>query len=114
MSAPVVWITGAGGLIGSYLVRTAPQYAPQWQAIGLDRGKLDLLDFSAVRAAFRAQRPQAIIHCAAISKSPVCQANPELARKINVEATARLAELAAELPFVFFSTDLVFDGKQGN
>ncbi len=42
------------------------------------------------------------------------QKNPELARRVNVEATKLLAELATESPFVFFSTDLVFDGRKGN
>lgn len=49
-----------------------------------------------------------------MSKSPDCQAQPELAHKVNVEATALLAELAADIPFVFFSSDLVFDGRKGN
>lgn len=49
-----------------------------------------------------------------MSKSPDCQANPSLARKINVEVTALLAELATDLPFIFFSSDLVFDGQKGN
>lgn len=113
-SKPIVWITGAGGLIGSYLVQLSPQFAPHWQALGLARPQLDLLDFTSVRRTFEEQNPAAIIHCAAMSKSPDCQANPQLARRINVEATALLAELAADIPFVFFSSDLVFDGKKGN
>ena len=36
-----------------------------------------------------------------------------LARRINVDATALLAELARDIPFIFFSSDLVFDGKKG-
>jgi len=110
---PLVWITGAGGLIGSYLVQLWPQFAPAWQAHGLTRGQLDLLDFTSVRRAFNEQKPAAVIHCAAMSKSPDCQANPTLARRVNVEATALLDELAADLPFIFFSSDLVFDGKKG-
>lgn len=113
-SNPTVWITGAGGLIGDHLVQTAPAFAPQWQARGLTRPQLDLLDFDAVRTSFRAQQPAAIIHCAAMSKSPDCQANPALAHQINVEATALLAELAADIPLIFFSSDLVFDGQKGN
>lgn len=109
----VVWITGAGGLIGSYLVRLGAILSP-WQVVGLTRSQLDLLDFPAVRQAFRAQKPTAIIHCAALSKSPECQAAPAIARKTNVDATACLAELAADLPFLFFSTDLVFDGQKGD
>jgi dTDP-4-dehydrorhamnose reductase len=82
--------------------------------VGLTRPQLDLLDFSAVRRAFVADRPQLIIHCAALSSSPACQANPALARKLNIEVTAVLAELAAAIPFLFFSSDLVFDGRTGN
>ncbi|HEX3801045.1 MAG TPA: NAD(P)-dependent oxidoreductase [Verrucomicrobiae bacterium] len=108
------WITGAQGLIGNYLVQSAAQFAPGEHVIGLTRAQVDLTDFSAVRELFRKQKPQQIIHCAALSQSPACQANPALARKVNVEATALLAELAAAIPLIFFSTDLVFDGRLGN
>ena len=81
--------------------------------IALTRDRLELTDAAAVRAAFRLQCPQLIIHCAAITSSPECEANPTLARKINVEVTALLAELAADIPLFFMSTDLVFDGRIG-
>lgn len=113
MSSPV-WITGANGLIGDYLVQTAPRYAPATPTVGLTRADLELTDFAAVRRAFESQCPQAIIHCAAITKISDCQANPALARLVNIEVTKLLAELAADIPFVFFSTDLVFDGRAGN
>ena len=80
---------------------------------GLTRAHLDLTDSAAVRAEFRRQQPQLVIHCAALSQSPDCEANPALARKLNVEVTALLAELAAEIPLFFLSTDLVFDGRSG-
>ena len=108
-----VWITGAGGLIGSYLVRAAPRFAPDATLVALTRDRLELTDAAAVRAAFRLQSPQLVIHCAAITSSPECEANPALARKINVEVTALLAELAADIPLFFMSTDLVFDGRIG-
>jgi len=111
---PVVWITGAGGLIGNYLLQSTARFAPHWQARGLTRDQLDLTNFHSVREMFHRESPAAIIHCAAMSKSPECQANPQLARTINVDVTAVLAELAAEIPFVFFSSDLVFDGKKGH
>ena len=109
-----VWITGAGGLIGSYLVRSAPEYLPEARVAALTRQRLDLADSAAVRAAFRRDNPQLVIHCAALSKSPDCEANPTLARKLNVEVTALLAELAVELPLILLSTELVFDGLKGN
>lgn len=109
-----VWITGAGGLIGSYLARSAPRFVPGARVTALTRERLDLMDASAMRAEFRRQNPQLLIHCAALSKSPECEANPPLARKLNVEVTTRLAELAVNIPLVFLSTDLVFDGRTGH
>jgi dTDP-4-dehydrorhamnose reductase len=73
-----------------------------------------LTNFAAVEKRFRAERPALVIHCAAMSKSPDCKANPPLANKINVEATAHLAGLAVDAGFIFFSSDLVFDGRKGN
>ena len=108
------WITGTGGLIGNCLARSAPRYAPQADVVALTRERLDLSTAPAVRAEFRRQPPQLVIHCAALSKSPDCEANPALARKINVEVTVQLAELAADIPFFFLSSDLVFDGRTGN
>jgi dTDP-4-dehydrorhamnose reductase len=107
-----IWVTGAGGLIGSWLVKTAPKDAGE--VLGLTRSQLDLADGPAVRGAFERDHPNLIIHCAALSRSPACEAEPAQARKLNVEVTARLAALASDIPFVFFSTDLVFDGRKGN
>jgi len=108
------WITGAAGLIGSYLVRLAEQYAPSCQIIPLTRAELDLTDFAAVERRFLAERPRLVIHCAAMSKTLECQAHPAQARRINVEATSHLAALASDADFIFLSTDLAFDGRKGN
>src|ERR1017187_9382520 len=109
-----VWITGANGLIGNYLVQTAPRFAPRWRVRALTRADFDLLAFAAVRREFAKDQPPLVIHCAAITVLSDAQRNPVLARRVNVEATKFLAELAAEIPFAFFSTDLVFDGRKGN
>ena len=109
-----VWITGANGLIGNYLVQTAPRFASRYAVRPVTRADFDLLDFAAVRQAFQREQPQAIIHCAAITVVADAQKNPTLARRVNVEATQLLSELAAEIPLVFFSTDLVFDGRKGD
>lgn len=109
-----VWITGGGGLIGHHLVRTAPVHGAKWRVISLTRRELDFTDFPALSDRFVRDKPQWIIHCAALSRSPDCQAQPALARRNNVDVTAVLAELAADIPFVLFSSDLVFDGSKGN
>jgi dTDP-4-dehydrorhamnose reductase len=111
---PLVWVTGANGLIGNYLVQLAPKLAPDWKLQALTRSRLDLLDFDAVRRKFKEDRPELVIHCAAITVVADAQTNPALARRVNVEVTKLLAELAAEIPLVFFSSDLAFDGRKGN
>ncbi|MGZ8919876.1 MAG: sugar nucleotide-binding protein [Limisphaerales bacterium] len=108
----LAWITGAGGLIGSELVKTAPQFAPRYIPRGLGRKELDLLDFEAVSALFRVERPALIIHCAALSQFTTCEAHPTFAKRANIEMTERLLALGSEIPFVFFSTDLIFDGTK--
>jgi len=110
----LAWITGAGGLIGNCLVQAAPKSAPRWRPRALTRDRLDLLDFAAVRREFQKDRPQLVIHCAAISTIAGAEADPKLASQLNVEVTRLLAELAGEIPFVFFSTDLIFDGRKGD
>jgi dTDP-4-dehydrorhamnose reductase len=111
---PVVWITGANGLIGNELVRSADQFAPQFKARGLTRADADLLDFPTVEALFRKEIPHQIIHCAALSNNVICEGEPALAQKQNVDVTRKLLELASDIPFLFFSTDLVFDGSKGD
>ncbi|HEY9171405.1 MAG TPA: SDR family oxidoreductase [Verrucomicrobiae bacterium] len=112
--AQTAWITGAGGLIGNCFLQSAAEFGPQWTPRGLTRQIVDLADAASVRRLFAAEQPVLVIHCAALSKSPACQANPALARQLNVEVTQTLVELAVGIPFVFFSSDLVFDGRQGN
>jgi len=110
---PRVWVTGAGGLIGHHLVLAARKFAPWFQVVPLTHGELELTDFAAVEKRFLVERPQWVIHCAAVSRPADCQANPAGARRVNLDAAVHLAALAAESGFVFFSSDLVFDGKKG-
>lgn len=109
-----IWITGANGLIGHYLVQAAPELAPDRPVRALTRADFDLVDFAAVEREFIRDQPKLVIHCAAMTVVADAQKNPGPARRINVEATRLLAGLAAEIPFIFFSTDVIFDGRKGN
>lgn len=111
---PTVLITGVGGLIGRYLMSTADRWAPGWTAVGIARQQADLTDDAQVRSLFTRIAPAAVIHCAALSRAAQCEEQPGLARAVNVEATERLAVLAHDRPFIFFSTDQVFDGAKGH
>ena len=110
---PVVLVTGAAGLIGHYLLTTAPRWVPDWDVRGLTRQDVDLTDEATVRQLWREHQPALVIHCAAISRPAVCEQDPALATKVNVGTTALLASLAGEIPLLFLSSDQVFDGRQG-
>jgi dTDP-4-dehydrorhamnose reductase len=111
--APRAIITGAAGLIGQYLVKTAPRWAPDWDVQGETRADLDLTDRANVECTWQSIKPNAVIHCAALSRTKDCEQNPEQARCINVEATAHLAQLSQDIPFIFLSSGEVFDGRTG-
>jgi dTDP-4-dehydrorhamnose reductase len=110
----MAWVTGAGGLIGEEIVRVAGRRELPWRVRALTRGDVDLLDYGAVESEFKRDKPAVIIHCAALSRSPACERNRDLARRMNIEVTRQLLDLSAGAPFVFFSTDLIFDGEKGN
>jgi dTDP-4-dehydrorhamnose reductase len=75
---------------------------------------IDLTDLDAVKYAIDTIAPDAVIHTAAASSPNFCQANPDKSYQINVTASQKLAQLCcdANIPFVFTSTDLVFDGTK--
>jgi dTDP-4-dehydrorhamnose reductase len=110
---PRVLVTGAAGLIGQYVVNSAPRWASGWDVRGLTRADLELTDHTAVTTVFRKLKPDLVIHCAALSRTKDCEQDPRLARRINVEATAHLAQLCHDIPFVFLSSGEVFDGRRG-
>lgn len=110
---PRAIITGAAGLIGQYLVKTAPRWAPGWDITGLSRTELELTETLNVETRIHALKPDLLIHCAALSRTKDCEQNPDQARRINVEVTAHLAQLSQGIPFIFLSSGEVFDGKTG-
>ena len=111
--APRAIITGAAGLIGQYLVKTAPRWAPDRRVQGLTRADLDLTDHANVERTWQSIKPATVIHCAALSRTKDCEQDPASARRINVEATAHLAQLSQDIPFIFLSSGEVFDGRTG-
>lgn len=60
-------------------------------------------------------RPDAILHAAAIIDVDLCEREPALARRVNADATGRVAMAAAGAGarLVYFSSDMVFDGRKG-
>ena len=117
---PTLLVTGASGNLGSWICRLARK---AWTVTGVHRRhpystgemqsiRADLTDFRAVDDLFGAIEPQAVIHAAAIAQPGLCEKNPQGTRRMNVDVPERMAVLCADrqIPFVFTSTDLVFDG----
>jgi len=94
-------------------MKTASRWAPDWEVTGLSRADLELTETLNVDARIHALKPDLLIHCAALSRTKACEQDPQLARRINVEATAHLAQLSKNIPFIFLSSGEVFDGKTG-
>lgn len=61
-------------------------------------------------------RPDAVIHTAALANADLCEQRRPLAYEINVSATRHFVQCAEDIDcrFLYISTDLVFDGQQGN
>ncbi|GAB5555361.1 MAG: SDR family oxidoreductase [Saprospiraceae bacterium] len=78
--------------------------------------KFDLAKFNQFEKYLAKLKPEAIIHLAAISKPKDCLQDPDYSYKMNVVVPNLLALYAREqkIPFIFTSTDLVFDGAKGN
>jgi len=113
-------VTGASGFLGWNLCRTAQGRwdlygfvrRNQIQLQGVELRRADLTRFKEIKESLQEIRPDALIHAAAQSNPNFCQLDPAASHEINVEATANLASLCADLriPFVFISSDLVFNG----
>ncbi|MCG8367471.1 MAG: NAD(P)-dependent oxidoreductase [Pseudanabaenales cyanobacterium] len=116
-----LWVTGASGFLGWSLCQLAKQdwsvygvyCSKPLEAPGIRLNQLDLQDLQALKQYFKVIRPEAAIHTAAQSKPNICQIQPDETYPINVTASVNLAKLCAEaeIPYVFTSTDLVFDGQ---
>jgi dTDP-4-dehydrorhamnose reductase len=107
-----VLITGAGGILGTELQRWAPQGRI---LVPLTRADLDVEQRSAVRDVLEAERPEHVIHCAAMTAVDACESEPDRAYRANGVAPGYLAEACAAVgaTLVHLSTDYVFDGEKG-
>jgi dTDP-4-dehydrorhamnose reductase len=115
-------ITGAGGQLGSVLLRTlARAGVPALGIASLEgplprRGstiRLELTDESAIKELILRERPSVVVHAGAVSSVVAAHTNPEHAHRVNAVVTGNLAALCAGAGarFLYVSTDMVFDGE---
>ncbi len=100
--------------MGRHLLRVIAA-KPDWMPIPVSRAFLDLRETDRIVPFFLNLRPQAIIHTAAVTGVDACEAQPDLAERVNHLATVEITKAAEHLdiPLLYLSTDFVFDGQKG-
>jgi dTDP-4-dehydrorhamnose reductase len=76
--------------------------------------RADLLDSSLEHEILDTVRPDAVIHCAAMTDLDACELDPQGARRLNADLPGELAESCARrgVQLLHLSTDAVFDGAK--
>ncbi len=120
-----VLITGSNGLLGQHLVKLM---SSNYELIATSKGEnrlknksgysyreMDITNEDSVKEVLSEVRPNAIIHCAAMTHVDQCELDPKACRLLNVKAVEYLIKHSKSFNphFVHLSTDFVFDGENG-
>jgi dTDP-4-dehydrorhamnose reductase len=116
-------ITGSSGLLGLNLAFEASK---NHDVIGVDLNEInpigfttriaDLLVPGTMANLLDEEKPDWLIHCAALASVDASEENPELAQRLNTELSGEIAEAAYArgVKTLYISTDAVFDGQKGD
>jgi dTDP-4-dehydrorhamnose reductase len=121
-----ILITGANGLLGQAMVSVFSRESDfeiikssvepeSFVRTGLQYIQLDITNKDELKKTVSEINPGVIINCAAYTDVDKCETERELSWKINVDAVKNLiiAARPVNAKLVHFSTDYVFDGKNG-
>lgn len=106
-------ITGGSGFLGS---RIAEYYKDRYEILTPSHTELDVTNKESVAAFFINERPELVIHCAAVSDVLTCEKDPENSAITNVVGTLNVAQLSAQYgaKIIICSSDQVYCGNRGN
>ena len=77
---------------------------------------LDVSQLNELRRVIVKEKPDAVIHMAALGDVDLCEKDKELAWKTTVKPSIEIASIASKMGYfaINLSTDYVFDGERGN
>ena len=103
-----VLITGGKGMLG----RTLQACWPDWELVIADLPEADICDPAGFDRLVAETRPDAVVHCAAMTQVDRCETEPELAYKLNAFGTGVVAAACHRhhVRLAAISTDYVFSG----
>lgn len=117
-----ILVTGAGGLLGGRLATLLSEAGHDIIAVhrhspppvALPSVAVELTDPAAVKDLLEREKPEAVVHAAALARGDQCEADPERAETINTRLPGRLATACRQrgIRLVGLSTDLVLGGQQ--
>lgn len=119
-------ITGSRGQLGTELqeqiqcgrsiLGPLPVYYQDAEICAIDMDTVDISDTNHMRQLLYGQRPDVVIHCAAVTNVDRCEEIQDTAFLINAEAVKYLAQICKEISakLIFISTDYVFSGKKNS
>lgn len=124
-----VLITGANGLLGQHLTKLLLD--KNYQVVATSRGEsrlpfqpsdnytyreMDIANGLETFAVMSQEKPDVVVHAAAMTQVDDCELRPQQCERINVQGTSQVLTDAETFSshFIYISTDFVFDGEQGN
>lgn len=113
-----ILITGASGMLGATLVKLWNKKYQVYATAGNDfshNHAKNFKEFDLKTKNFQSLsqwvKPNAIVHCAALTSHEYCQSNPKEAMLVNGDSVKKLLEVFPEAKLIFISTDAVFPFK---
>jgi len=104
-----ILISGASGFLG---VRLCQYLSARHEIVAPSHKDLDIVSREQVCQVIERERPEAVIHCAAISSTGYAQQHPDESYATNVVGTVNIAQACAAIraKMIYMSSDQIYGG----